>query len=565
MTRKKWAILISFLFIVGSIILTISKGNLSNITSVSELGITLGFITIIPTVLAVTLAFITNNVIVSLLIGFLSGVILLAITSSATYTNVPIELITQGWTSISDVVFDIDNIKILALCIVVGGMIEVVRHSGGFEALAIKLSKKINSPRKAQLITSLLGCVIFFDDYANALVVGPTMKPVTDRVGVSREKLAYIVDSTAAPVTGIAVISSWVAVEIAAIQRGFDILGIEGNGFYTFLESIPFMFYCLFCLTFIFLNGLTGRDFGPMLKAEIKACKSKSENYKDVITTDSKLANRKVFIGVGSIVILVMFSIISFYFTGKSAAIADGILSSSSAFTLGNIAVALSYADTVSLISLGAIISSIFAIALGSINKLFSIKDALKHWLIGAKNLLGTVLLLVLAWCLADTMSRLGTTYYAIEFITGNINSLLVPLLLFLVCCVISFASGSYGCLFVVMPMTVPLAYSLINLGTVNISADLYLALCVASVMAGSIFGDHCSPVTDCTILSAQGAGCSTMDHCKTQLPYAFVVAIVSCISILLASSGINIWIVLPIGILLQLLVLFAIGKKAHI
>ena len=567
MKRKKTTIVVIAISALVIIVSMMNKANLY-LLEIEQLGKELKLITLIPTILAVVLAFITHNVLFSLLIGFLSGVLILAQTFSTSLGEFPLQLFNQTLISIKTVVLDIENIEVLLLCFVVGGMIEVVRSSGGFEALAIKLTKKINTPRKAGLIGSLLGCLIFFDDYANALIVGPIMKPITDRVKVSREKLSYIVDSTAAPVTGIALISSWVAVEIAAIDDGLKIVGSDLSGFYLFLNSIPFCFYCIFCLSFIFLNSLTGRDFGPMLKAEKRARagqpvsdeskavdNNKHEEIKDKIS-------KRIFVGVGSIVLLVGFAMISFYVNGRDNAILDGALSLSSPFNLSKVMTAISYADTINLVTLSAFIGSVFAILFGCIFKLFNLKDSIKSWLVGAKNLVPTIVMLLLAWCLADTVSRLGTTYYVVEIISANVPAMFVPMLIFATCCIVSCASGSYGCLFVVMPLAIPLAFKVISMG-VSINDEIYLLICVGSVMAGSIFGDHCSPVTDCTILSALGSGCTTMEHCRTQLPYAIVCAIVSIVcGILLTTLGINVVIALLAGLIVQVLIFMVIGKK---
>ena len=567
MKRKKIAIIIIVISLAIVVVSIFNKSNL-NVLNVEQLGRELKLLTLVPTILSVVLAFVTHNVLFSLLIGFLSGVLILSLISSASLVEFPLQLISNTFISVKSIVIDIENIDILILCLVIGGMIEVVRSSGGFEALAIKLTNKINSPRKSGLIASLLGCLIFFDDYANSLIVGPIMKPITDRVKVSREKLSYIVDSTAAPVTGIAIISSWVAVEISAIDSGLEIVSSNLSGFYLYINSIPFCFYCLFCISFIFLNSLLGRDFGPMLKAEKRAragepvsIESKAIDNNKHIEIEDKIGKR-IFVGIGSILLLVIFAMISFYINGRSNAISVNALEVSSSFTLNNLMTAISHANTIRLVTLSALIGSAFAIVFGCVFKLFSLKDSIKSWFIGAKNLFSTVVILIFAWCLADVVARLGTTYYVVDIISANVSWLFTPILIFITCCIVSCASGSYGCLFVVMPLAIPLAFKEISLG-VGINEEVFLLVCIASVMAGSIFGDHCSPVTDCTILSALGCGCTTMEHCRTQLPYAVVCAIISVVcGIMLTTLGVSVYISLLLGLLAQILLLFIIGKK---
>lgn len=567
MKRKKISLLIIIVSFIVVIMLASSKGNLSSL-SIEEYGKALGPLSLLPTVIAILLAFVSHNVLISLLIGFLSGALIIAITTAGNIINIPLVFVNESFNSIKSVILDFDNLEILALCFIVGGMVEVVRRSGGFEALAIKLTDRIKTPRKASLITSILGCIIFFDDYANALIVGPIMRPITDRVKVSREKLAYLVDSTPAPVTGIAIISSWVAVELLAISNGLEIVGSNASAFNLFLKSVPYCFYCIFCLSFIFLNSMTERDFGPILKAERRARKgepvseeSKAIEVREIDKVEDKYKSR-IFVAVSSIVILVVLSIVSFILNGRYCAIQKGLLLPTTKMNISNIIVAVGAANTIRLVSISSLISSIYAICFGSILKLFNIKEAIKAWFQGAKDLFPTVLMLITAWSLAYSINELGATYYAVEFISTNVAPLFVPIIIFGVCCLISCASGSYGCLFVVMPLAIPLAFKMITLYP-ELNEDVYLLLCIGSVMAGSIFGDHCSPVTDCTILSAAGSGCTTMEHCKTQLPYAVVCAIISILcGICLTCIGVNVLISLAIGIFVQLLLLLIIGKK---
>lgn len=567
MKRKKVSLSIIIISFIVVITLASLKGNLSSL-SIEDYGKALGPLSLLPTIIAILLAFVSHNVLISLLIGFLSGALIIAITTAGSFTSVPVVFISEAFNSVKSVILDVDDLEILALCLIVGGMVEVVRRSGGFEALATKLTEKIKTPRKANIITSILGCIIFFDDYANALIVGPIMRPITDRVKVSREKLAYIVDSTAAPVTGIAIISSWVAVELLAISNGLKSVGSDASAFSLFLRSVPFCFYCLFCLSFIFLVSITERDFGPMLKAEQRARKGEpvSEESKTIATRKiDKVEDkykRRIFVAASAIVLLVVLSIVSFILNGRYRAIQEGLLLPTSDFNLSNIIVAVGAANTIRLVSISSLISSIYAICLGSALKLFDIKEAVKAWFQGAKDLIPTALMLITAWSLAYSINRLGTTYYAVEFISAKVAPIFVPIIIFSVCCLISCASGSYGCLFVVMPLAIPLAFKMIALYP-ELNEDVYLLLCIGSVMAGSIFGDHCSPVTDCTILSAVGSGCTTMEHCKTQLPYAMVCAIISILcGICLTYIGVNVFISLAIGIVVQLLLLLIIGKK---
>ena len=564
MKRKK--VLVSIIVVTALLVLFSILTNRNIIaTNLETLGQSLGIITLVPTVLSVVLAFISHNVLFSLLIGVLSGVLILSVVYSTSVASLPINLATHLYTIIKDVIFDIDNIEILILCFVVGGMIEVVKSSGGFEALAIKLTKRINSPFKANLLASILGTLVMFDDYANTLIVGPIMKPITDRVKVSREKLSFIVDSTAAPISGIALVSSWIGVEIASIEKGLEIIGEKTNGFSLFLKSIPFCFYCIFALSFIFVNSLIGKDFGPMLKAERRARKgqvSYEETDEDTNINSTTKNKEKIFVGVGGVTLLIIFAAVLFYINGKTNAINSGVLSNPIPFNITNIIKVISYANTVNLITIAALIGTLFTILFGCIYKLFTFKKSLQSWLKGAINMGKTVVMLVFAWMLADIVKNLGTTYFVVEIISMNVNPLIVPILIYASCCLISCASGSFGCMFVVMPLAIPLAFKMNTLGTM-ISDEMYLLICVGSVIAGSIFGDHCSPIADCTILAATGCGIDTMEHCYSQLPYAIINCLISVIcGILLTSLGVNVYISILIGIIIQAIILLLLGKK---
>ena len=570
MKRKKIAISIIVVTALLVLVSILTNRNIS-IASTEELGQSLGLITLVPTVLSVILAFVTHNVLISLLIGFLSGVLILGGLYSTSIVDFPLQVLNYSYICIKDVICDIDNIEVLLLCFVVGGMIDVVRSSGGFEALAIKLTKRVNTSRKTNLLTSILGCLVFFDDYANALIVGPIMKPITDRVKVSREKLSFIVDSTAAPVSGIALVSSWMAVEVICIENGLEIVGSNANGFSLFINSIPFCFYCIFAITFVFINSIVGKDFGPMLKAEIRAVHGQpvslesqefDEDEKDKITNIKENMKKRIFVGIGSMLLLVLLTLVSFYIDGKNKAIIAGAMSQTSSISFKNIMTAISYASTTNLITFAAVISSIFAIMFGYLFELSTIKESLKSWLSGAVKISDNVFLLVLAWFLTETVKKLGTSYFIVSLITVDVNPIIVPILIYISCCIISCASGSFGCMFVVMPLAIPLAFKVISMGSVA-NDEIYLLICVGSVIAGSIFGDHCSPVTDCTILAAAGSGCSTMEHCFSQLPYTIVNCAISVIcGIVLTCLGINIWIALIIGIIFQTLIMLLIGKK---
>lgn len=534
-----------------------------------ELGHSLGFLSLVPVIFAVLLAFLTSDVILSLLAGVLVGAALL---TALVGDGVAYATFHRAIVSIVETSADYENVRVLLLCVAVGGMEGVIRFSGGFETTARVMAGRLRSPRKVNLISQLFCTLFFFDDYANALISGPVLMPVTDKAGVSREKLSYIVDSTAAPLAGVAVISSWVAVEVSVIQEGLDVIGVNASAFQIFLGSIPYCFYCIFALSFVLLLTISGREFGPMLDAERRARagqtvkrgtrveKIRSEELPGNYSQDR--AWRRIALAFGSIAVMLIFSLISFYVTGKQEAILQGLIASDVPFRFSDLSTIIGCADTIQLVMEAALFVGIAALIAGTLMHLFTLSDGILAWIEGASSLVSTMVVLILAWTLAGIIDQLGTVYYVVDIISAGIPQFFVPTLVFISCCIVSFAAGSYGCMFMIMPIAVPIVAAIGGIAE-NPAADPFMLSCVAAVLSGAIFGDHCSPMTDCTILAALGAGCETMDHVRTQMPYALTVAITSVLfGTLLTSFGISPFIGLVTGIIFMGLIIQFAGKK---
>ena len=572
MKGRKWIAIVLCLAVLGLVFYLASvSGEFSNIDSPETLGSKLGWMSLVPPLLAVVLAFLLRNVMVSLLLGYVSGVAMLTAIGGAGLWRGAVLTFYNSCRGIVETATDVEKATVLILCIFIGGMVEVIRSSGGFEALAAKLTKRINTVRRANLVGELLGLIVFFDDYANSLIVGPVMQPITDKLNISREKLAYIVDSTAAPVTGIAIISSWVAVEVSVINEGFALAGIEMSGYSAFLKSIPYCFYCIFCLVFMFESSMLRREFGPMLHSEIRARSGETLRKGSNLmlpkgdSVGPKAADkqgRRITVAVVPIILLLAVSFVSFYTSGRANAIAAGTLAADAPLNLSTIATAFGSSDTIFLVMAASAAAGIVAIILGSVFKLFNFKEGQDTWVNGASSIMFTVFILVLAWSLSLVVNRLGTVYFVVDIISLNVPWWLVPTLIFLSSCLMSFAVGSYGCMFIAMPMAIPIVKAVIEAGGVK-NPDTFLLLCIASVLSGSIFGDHASPITDCTILSSMGAGCDNMDHVKTQLPYTITIAAVSVLcGTLLSALGLSVWLCLPIGFAVLAAVLLIFGKN---
>ena len=542
-----------------------ASGSMPGADAPAALGASLGAMSLLPIILAVALAFATGDVILSLFTGYIGGMAMLAVVEGTSASALPGAVLSRACRGIVATASTWDNASVLILCVAVGGMVEVLRCTGGFAVLAGRLVRRINSPRKANIISQLFCTLFFFDDYANALISGPVLQTMTDKAGLSRARLSYIVDSTAAPVAGIAVVSSWVAVEVSVIDEGLALAGLGMSGFELFLHSIPYCFYCLFALAFMLLSSVMGREYGPMLAAERAARRARRESSAEPDAENApadKSDGRRVFVCVFSVALLLVTAMLSFYTSGRAEAVELGLIAPGAPFTLATVSTAVAQADTIFLVLRAALLCGLAAIALTKLLRLSSVGEGIKAWLHGAEALMPTIVILLLAWSLADVVKNLGTVYYVVEIISAGVPAFLVPSLIFVCCCLISFASGSYGCMFMVMPMAIPIASAVV--GAENLSGDSsFLLLCVASVLSGSIFGDHCSPMTDCTMLAALGSGCNIMEHVRTQLPYAMTVAAVTIVfGTLLTALGMSVWLSLALGCAAMAALLLVIGKK---
>lgn len=537
-TRKIAAAVLCALSVVTVFCFRLMSAPLTGTVTAAELGSALGALSLLPTVLAVALAFLLGDVVVSLLIGLSVGELMLLLMAGGKPAAQLLQIVPSIIDELVGVSADADNAKVLILCALVGGLVGVLMKTGGFEAAAKRITKKVKTPRSANLLGQLFCVLFFFDDYANALITGPVLRPIADKVGLSRERLAYIVDSTAAPVAGIAVVSSWVAVELAVITSGLETAGIADSAFQVFLRSIPYCFYCIFALVFMFITSITGREFGPMLKAERRARAAQSSacpesSAPEAADTGSKRESVSIWVAFGSIALLVLYLVASL---------------------LAN------RGDTITLLLRSAFLSSVAALAAAVVTKVLPAGDGLKAWLDGVTNIVPTIIVLLLAWSLAAIVEKLGTVYFVVELIASKAAWQLVPAIIFICCCAVSFAAGSYGCMFMVMPMAIPIACAVME-NTPGIGSH-FLPVCVACVLSGGIFGDHCSPMTDCTILAALGSGCEVMDHAVTQMPYAFTVALVSIFCIISATLGFSAVYTIALGILVLSAIILLFGKQ---
>ena len=530
-----------------------------------------GIFTLIPPIVAILLAFITKNVVISLFIGVLSGGFILNLTGFNVFgalTQAFLDFINRALNSLSDPW----NAGIVMQVLVIGGVINLVAKMGGAKAIAEALAKKAKTAKSAQLITWFLGICVFFDDYANSLIVGPIMRPVADKMKISRERLAFIIDATAAPIAGLAIISTWIGLEVSLISEGFESIGVEASGFGVFLQTIPYRFYNILILAFIVITIITLREFGPMRKAEISARKLKDLTNEEIAVTSShmdelepkegvKLSIWNAIVPIGALIIS---AIVAFYYSGYSSIMAGDDIAikaivTNSPLSFKAILEVFAASDASIALLQSAIFSTVVAIVMAVWKKIFTISEAIEVWIDGMKGLIITAVILILAWSLGSVIKELGAAEYLVEALNGAIPAFLLPSLIFILGAIISFSTGSaYGTMSILMPLAIPLAY--------KINPEMsFVIVSTSAVLTGAIFGDHCSPISDTTILSSMGAGCSHIDHVKTQMWYAlFVAAITILFGYIPAGFGLPIYIVLPMSYVALFIGVMIFGKKVE-
>ena len=528
-----------------------------------------GTLTLIPPLVAIVLAFITKNVVVSLFIGILSGSFIINVSGSNPFlalVSAFLDVVSRAVGSLADPW----NAGIILQVLAIGGVINLVAKMGGAKAIAEALARRAKTAKSTQLITWFAGLLVFFDDYANALIIGPMMRPVADKMKISRERLAFIIDATAAPIAGLAIVSTWIGLEVGLIGDAFNGIGVEADAFGVFLNTIPYRFYNILILVFIIVTSVLLKDFGPMRKAEIRARKGRdiqseiamdsTNDHSDLEPKDGvKLSIWNAIIPIGTLIVA---ALVAFYYSGYSSIMGgeDATLIqlfNNSPFSFTAIREAFSASDASVALFQSALLAGIVAIIMAVAQKIFTVSEAIDAWVDGMKTLVITGVILILAWSLSSVIKELGTAKYLIKLLSGSFPAFLLPTLIFVLGAIISFSTGTaYGTMGILMPLAVPLAHS--------INPEMsFIVVSTSAVLTGAIFGDHCSPISDTTILSSMGAGCNHIDHVRTQMPYAlFTGAITILFGYIPAGLGMPIYFVLPLAILAVFIGVQIFGKK---
>ena len=507
------------------------------------------FWALIPAIVAIVLALCTKEVYSSLFIGIIIGGIFFAIDSASGFSGFLNHVFSDCLVgSLSDSY----NVGILVFLVILGILVALINKAGGSTAFGNWAKKHIKSKVGAQVCTIILGILIFIDDYFNCLTVGSVMKPVTDKYGVSKEKLAYLIDSTAAPICIIAPISSWAAA-VAAFVSGSE------NGIQLFCKAIPFNFYAIFTIIMMFSMVFMRFEFGSMSKYEkaLSIMEEKTEN-----NDNSQINKGRVIDLILPIIVLVVLCVVGMIYSGgfftKMVEVEENLVPNESYL---NLITAFSNSDASVGLVLGSFGTLIITIIFYLIRKVLKFSDILSCVPEGFKAMVPAILILSLAWTLKSMTDSLGAKNYVAGLVEGSAAGLkmFLPAIIFIIACFLAFATGTSWGTFGIL---IPICIAAFPEGTIRI-------ICISACMAGAVCGDHCSPISDTTIMASAGAQCNHVNHVSTQLPYSISVASISFVSYIVAGltqnlgttfSAIISWIV---GIILLFGFLIFMKKRA--
>ncbi len=486
---------------------------------------------LLPPIIAIVLALLTKEVYSSLFVGILSGTLI--------YSNGNVwNMVLTTFDTMIGKICDSWNVGILIFLVMLGIMVSLVNKAGGSSAYGRWASQRIKTKAGALVSTSILGMVIFIDDYFNCLTVGSVMRPVTDKFKISREKLAYIIDATAAPVCIIAPISSWAAA-VSSIAP-------EGEGLSLFIRSIPYNLYALLTLLCVIVTSVMGLDFGKMRSAELAAASKESGDNASSGETRGTVLDLLL-----PIVVLIISCVTAMIYTGGFFDAESGCYH--------NFVDAFAGCDASRGLVLGAFVAIMVTMLLYLPRRVITFTQFTDSFVDGFKAMVPAILILIFAWTLSGITNMLGAKIYVAELVRGAASGLanLLPAIIFVIGVGLAFSTGtSWGTFGVLLPIVC----------AVFPSGEL-MVISVSACLAGAVCGDHCSPISDTTIMASAGADCNHIAHVSTQLPYALTVAGVSFLGYLLAGFVQNVWIVLPAAVVMMLATLLVIQtvQKKHL
>ncbi|MCW9707561.1 Na+/H+ antiporter NhaC family protein [Fodinibius salsisoli] len=526
----------------------------SFVQEVGETGVTGSWLSILPPLVAIAIALIFRQVLFALFLGIWCGAFLAGDLSFG-------GLFTSFFAALSDYIVpataDVSHMSIIVFTLLIGGMVGIITDNGGTRGVIQRITKFVRTKVHGQLMTSLMGFIVFFDDYANTMVVGNTMRPLTDKLRISRAKLAYLVDATAAPVATIALVSTWIGAMVGFIADAESKMpNFNESAYGVFINSLPYNFYAFFTICFVLLIAWSGRDFATMLTARINLYKAKHQPeldrynlWKDKIKDDEE--NKKVSHWSNAalpILTLIFGTVGGLFITGEGSSV-QAIIET---------------ADSYKALLWGSLISIVVAIVMTLAKKLLKIEEMIEGMMEGMHTMFDGLLILVMAWALSALTVELGTADYLMSVFGETLNPYWLPAIVLVLSALTSFATGSsWGTMGILMPLVVPLAWEIGNNSGLpfEVTHEIIYAS-VSAVLGGSVWGDHCSPISDTTILSSIATQCDHVEHVNTQLPYAMIVGVISILGMVsMLVISIPWWIIYPAGIALIVGIIYQFGR----
>ena len=459
---------------------------------------------------------------------------------------------------LTNAVADRDHVSIMLFTFMIAGMVGIISRNGGMRGIVELIIRGANTPKRGQVSVWTLGLLIFFDDYSNTLVVGNTSRSVTDRLKISREKLAYIVDSTAAPVATVALVTTWIGYQVGLIGDAMTrIPDLDLSPYGVFLNSILYSFYPFLAIFFVILVITTGRDFGPMLKAERRA-RETGQVVPDSSSTlgaddEAALAMKeglppRAMNAIVPVVAMTLAIMGGLYVTGEGETVSD-IVGSANSYQ------ALMWAS---------IISVLVAVVMTLSQRLLSLDELVDAWVSGARFTFLAMIILVLSWAMAEISSELHTADFLIASLGDRLPMGVLPTMVFVLAAFTAFSTGSsWGAMGILLPLVLPLSWAVLGARDSADPEHLYILYAsVSCVLAGAVWGDHCSPISDTTVMSSLSAGCDHIEHVRTQMPYALLVGVASIVlGTLPVSFGMPWWLGFLLGAGLLVLTLRWLGQ----
>lgn len=523
---------------------------------------------VLPPLSAIILAFVTRRLLLSLGVAIALGGFLMAIQSSA--DNLILASVGNAAGYLFANATNVWNLKVLAFVVCILSMISVIIVAGGLKGIVTYLLPFAKSRRSTQFITAITGLIVFIDDYANTMIVGSSMRPVTDQYKVSREKLAFIIDATSAPVAGLAVISTWIGFEVGLFGDVSKSLNIGLDGYSMFFDAFAFRFYCILMLVFVFINIYLSRDFSSMHIAETRAETTGKLNADDATLTSSvsfDLTEPDEQSRASAKTALIPFATLFFVLLAGYWIDGNGLVhlqqSPTAIFSASHwrdVISNMQNSTSILLLSafVGLVTSIIMAFTLAK-TKADKILTAIK---VGAKSSLLPVLILLLAWSLKSGCDDLNTGEFIVTLLSPHLSPLWFPPILFIVAAITAFGIGtSWGTMSILIPIAIPVAYALDG----N-TYGLVTIISLGAILDGAIFGDHCSPISDTTIMSSIAAQCDHIHHVQTQVPYSLLVAAVALFAgYIPAAMGFAPIASYATGIVLLIIMLYFFGKPRRL